>query len=136
MAKKRYTIRDWSKGLNNKVDPRDLSSGESADIKNMSIDTGGKIKTIGGLYAANTEQDSARSLDEYFVECTANISGSGGYGLFYFEADHSASPTSTITETKSGTPLALGTAVGNISFVGYAQYADDVTAADQELSPL
>ena len=116
MPKQRYTIRDFSGGMNSKRDHRDLQENESAFIQNMSIDALGKIKTAGKLYAHIEDQDGSTDLGEYIVERTAGLTGGGGYGLFYFESDHSGTPENTIVETKSGTDLAIGTSNGNISF--------------------
>ena len=137
MPKQRLTIRDWSGGINNRQDPRDIRDNESSFIQNMSIDALGKIKTAGGLFANLADSDgdtSSTPLTEYIVNRTAEINGSGGYGLFYFESDHSRDSEQTITETKSGTALAIGTAVGNITFV-LVQTSTDVPADESE-SPL
>jgi hypothetical protein len=137
MPKQRLTIRDWSGGINNRQDPRDIRDNECSFIQNMSIDALGKIKTAGGLFdnLADSDGDTSSSpLTEYIVNRTAEINGSGGYGLFYFESDHSRDSEQTITETKSGTALAIGTAVGNINFV-LVQTTTDVPADESE-SPL
>ena len=137
MPKQRLTIRDWSGGINNRQDPRDIKPNESSFIQNMSIDALGKIKTAGGLFAALADSDgdtTSTPLTEYIVNRTAEINGSGGYGLFYFESDHSRDSEQTITETKSGTPLAIGTSVGNITFV-LVQTTTDIPADESE-SPL
>jgi len=137
MPKQRLTIRDWSGGINNRQDPRDIKPNESSFIQNMSIDALGKIKTAGGLFdnLADSDGDTSSSpLTEYIVNRTAEINGSGGYGLFYFESDHSRDSEQTITETKSGTALAIGTGVGNITFV-LVQTSTDVPADESE-SPL
>jgi len=137
MPKQRLTIRDWSGGINNRQDPRDIRDSESSFIQNMSIDALGKIKTAGGLFANLADSDgdtSSTPLTEYIVNRTAEINGSGGYGLFYFESDHSRDSEQTITETKSGTALAIGTAVGNITFV-LVQTTTDIPADESE-SPL
>ena len=137
MPKQRLTIRDWSGGINNRQDPRDIRDNESSFIQNMSIDALGKIKTAGGLFDNLADSDgdtSSTPLTEYIVNRTAEINGSGGYGLFYFESDHSRDSEQTITETKSGTALAIGTAVGNINFV-LVQTTTDVPADESE-SPL
>ena len=120
MPKQYHSIIDWSGGSNNRRDPRDIAPNENSFIQNMSIDALGKIKTAGGLFAnlADSDGDTGTTpLTEYIVNRTAGIVGSGGYGLFYFESDHSRAAEQTITETKSGTALALGTSVGNINFV-------------------
>ena len=122
MPKQRLIIRDWSGGINNRQDPRDIRDNESSFIKNMSIDALGKIKTAGGLFANLADSDgdtSSTPLTEYIVNRTAGISGSGGYGLFYFESDHSGDNEYTITDTKhpgTSNDLTLGTAAGNIHF--------------------
>ena len=137
MPKQRLTIRDWSGGINNRQDPRDIKPNESSFIQNMSIDALGKIKTAGGLFDNLADSDgdtSSTPLTEYIVNRTAGIEGSGGYGLFYFESDHSRDSEQTITETKSGTALAIGTAVGNITFV-LVQTTTDIPADESE-SPL
>lgn len=137
MPKQRLTIRDWSGGINNRQDPRDIRDNESSFIQNMSIDALGKIKTAGGLFDNLADSDgdtSSTPLTEYIVNRTAEINGSGGYGLFYFESDHSRDSEQTIIETKSGTALAIGTAVGNITFV-LVQTSTDVPADESE-SPL
>ena len=128
MPKQYHTIRDWSGGSNNRRDPRDIAENENSLIQNMSIDALGKIKTAGGLYAHIEGSDGDTNLGEYIVERTATISGSGGYGLFYFESDHSNDNEYTITDTKHpGTDddLELGTSFGNIKFSNSQLSADD-----------
>tara|TARA_Y100000034_G_scaffold85175_1_gene102189 strand:+ start:372 stop:785 length:414 start_codon:yes stop_codon:yes gene_type:complete len=125
MPKQYYTIRDWSGGMNSRKDPRDLKENEYSYIQNMSIDALGKIKTAGKLYAHIEDQDGDTNLSEYIVERTANLVGSGGYGLFYFESDHGRDNTQTITTTDGSTALALGTSPGQISFNNTVSNPDD-----------
>ena len=113
MPKQRYIIRDFSGGMNSKRDSRDLQENECAFIQNMSIDSLGKIKTAGKLYAHIEDQDGSTDLGEYIVERTAGLTGGGGYGLFYFESDHSKASDNTITLTRSGVNLAIGTTNAN-----------------------
>ena len=75
-----------------------------------------KVKTSGKFYPHIESQDGSTDLTEYIVERTANLVGSGGYGFFYFESDHSPNSTQVITETKSGTALQIGSSDGQISF--------------------
>ena len=89
MPKRHYTLRDWSGGINNRRDPRDISENQSSFIQNMSIDALGKIKTLGTIYAHSKDADGSTDMSEYIVNRTCEIEGSGGYGLFYFESDHS-----------------------------------------------
>ena len=128
MPKRRLVIKDWSGGMNNRKDPRDIADSEYSYIQEMSIGSLGKIKTVGGLYDAIEGSDGTTDLTEYIVSSTAKIEGSGGYGLFYFESDHSGSSDQTITQTKDGVSLALGTSNGNISFHRVA--SSDDTPAD------
>ena len=127
MPKQSYIIRDWSGGINNRKDPRDIIENEFSHISNMSIDSLGKVKTVGGLYEANADSDgdtSSSPLQNYIVTRVASIVGSGGYNAFYFESDHSRSSDNSIDEAKSGVNLAIGTAVGNISFTNVNSKAD------------
>ena len=134
MPKQRYIIRDFSGGMNSKRDSRDLQENECAFIQNMSIDSLGKIKTAGKLYAHIEDQDGSTDLGEYIVERTAGLTGGGGYGLFYFESDHSKASDNTITLTRSGVNLAIGTtnANGNISFVKAETSPDVYTGESAE----
>ena len=126
MPKQYYTIRDFSGGINSRQDPRDLKENECAWIENMSIDSLGKIKTAGKLYAHIENQDGTTDLSEYIVERTANLNGGGGYGLFYFESDHSRDSENTITETKSGTALTIHASNnGSIKFTKVRTIPDD-----------
>ena len=126
MPKQRYIIRDFSGGMNSKRDSRDLQENECAFIQNMSIDALGKIKTAGKLYAHIENQDGSTDLGEYIVERTAGLTGGGGYGLFYFESDHSRDSENTITETKSGTALTIHASNdGAINFTAVRSIPDD-----------
>jgi len=122
MPKRNYTLRDWAGGINNRKDPRDIPENESSFIQNMSIDALGKIKTMGGIYAHSKDADGSTDMGEYIVNRTCGITGSGGYGLFYFESDHSRDYDNSITETKSGTALGLGTsASGNVGKINFTR---------------
>ena len=138
MPKQHYTIRDWSGGMNSRKDPRDLKENEYSYIQNMSIDALGKIKTAGKLYAHIEDQDGDTNLSEYIVERTANLVGSGGYGLFYFESDHGRDANATITDTKmaSSNALTIGTGDGTIRFNKVVTSPDDPYGpSEQEDSP-
>ena len=126
MPKQRYTIRDFSGGMNSKRDPRDLQENECAFIQNMSIDALGKIKTAGKLYAHIENQDGSTNMAEYIVERTAGLTGSGGYGLFYFESDHSRDSENTIIYTEGSTALTIHASNdGAINFTAVRSIPDD-----------
>ena len=123
MPKQKLIIRDFSGGMNTKRDPRDIAENESSYINNFSIDAIGKIKTAGGFYAHIKSNDGSTDLTEYISGNNVNLKdfsdgtiNAGGFGAFYFESDHGLSNAQTITETKSGTALAIGTSNGEISF--------------------
>ena len=120
MPKQKYIIRDFSGGMNTKRDPRDLAENESSLIVNMSIDAIGKIRTSGGMYPHIRAFNAAGNISPYIPDASVNLAhttpgSGGGYGAFYFESDYNLSNL-VITETKSGTPLVIGTSNGNISF--------------------
>ena len=127
MAKELLTIKDWSGGMNNRRDPRDLIENQYSYINNMSIDAIGKIKSAGEMYAHIEGSDGSTDLSEYIVECTNSVSStSGGYNLFYFESDHSKDPEQSIIYTRSTTALQLGTSVGQIKFTKVESNPDKV----------
>ena len=110
MPKKFYTIRDWSGGMNNRKDPRDLRENEYSLIQDMSVDSLGKIKTAGGLYDHKEGADGSTDLSQYIVERTGNLTGAGGYGLHYFESDQGRDVNYEITDAKhpgTSNPLVL-----------------------------
>ena len=121
MPKQYHVINDFSGGLNNKKDPRDIANNELSHIQNMSIDALGKIKTIGKFYAHIKDQDGATDFSSpyYISQVGADITGAGGYGLFYFESDHSRAPDNTIIYTVGTDELTIGetNTSGHISFV-------------------
>jgi hypothetical protein len=93
----------------------------------MSIDALGKIRTIGGFFAHIKDQDGSTSLSSpnYISSVTSNNAGGGGYGLFYFESDHSNASDETITLVEDGgSALAIGTGNGNINFGEVNTYTD------------
>ena len=73
MAKELLTIKDWSGGMNNRRDPRDLIENQYSYINNMSIDAIGKIKSAGEMYAHIEGSDGSTDLSEYIVECTNSV---------------------------------------------------------------
>ena len=119
MPKQYHVINDFSGGMNTRKDPRDLRDNESSYIQNMSINDLGKIRTMGFFYDHKKDEDGSSNLSEYIPLVSAGLTGGGGYGLFYFESDHSRVPENTIIESRSGEDLVVGetSADGNISFV-------------------
>ena len=134
MPKRLLTIKDWSGGMNNRKDPRDLRENQGSFINNMSIDALGKIKTVGGLYNTIEGSDGSTNLTEFIPDVSNTVMG--GYGLFYFESDHSRDADQNIAETKDGTALDIGTSDGNIEFVKVVTNPDGVTSAPEQGSGL
>ena len=118
MPKQYHVINDFSGGMNTRKDPRDLRDNELSYIQNMSINNLGKIRTMGFFYDHKEDQDGTTDLSEYIPLVSAGLTGGGGYGLFYFESDHSRVSDNIIIYTVGSTALAIGTtnANGNISF--------------------
>jgi len=114
VAKQLLTIKDFSGGLNNRKDPRDLQDNEMSFIQNMSIDSLGKIKSIGALFAHQEGSDGTTNLSESINDVSDTVVG--GYNMFYFESDHSRDHDESLIYTVGTTALTIGTADGNISF--------------------
>ena len=130
MPKQRLTIKDWSAGSNNRKDPRDLQENECSWIQGMSIDALGKIS--GGLYASLADSDgdtSSSPLTEYIVSRTINILNTGGYGLFYFESDHSRDSEQSLSVSRGNTYAA-----DTVKFVQTSS-STDVSADEPALTP-
>ena len=137
MPKQLYVINDFSGGINNKKDPRDIADNELSHIQNMSIDALGKIRSTGGFFDHVKDQDGSTDLGDtdYIAPVTSTNAGSGGYGLFYFGSDHSNAPEQTIVLVKTGgSALALGTGNGNISFIKVDTTPPGSGRGDPELS--
>tara|TARA_R100000951_G_C2646882_1_gene182834 strand:- start:380 stop:796 length:417 start_codon:yes stop_codon:yes gene_type:complete len=100
MPKRYYTIKDWSGGMNNRKDPRDIADNECANIENMSIDSLGIIKTSGKLYNHVEGSDGTTNLSSYISTITGNLYP--GHGLFYFESDHARDDVYDITDHAIG----------------------------------
>lgn len=135
MPKQKLIIRDFSGGMNTKRDPRDIAENESSYMNNFSIDAIGKLKTAGGFYNHIESNDGSTNLTEYISGTNVNLKdfsdatiNAGGFGAFYFESDHGISNKETITETISGTDLAIGTGDGQISFNKTSTKTDDPAA--------
>ena len=122
MPKQTYTLNNFSGGINNLKDPRDLQENELANGVDIMIDKQGAIRTRGG------EADYSGTI----ANRAATVAP--GYGLAVFESDHSKASDNTITLTRSGVNLAIGTtnANGNISFVKAETSPDVYTGESAE----
>ena len=75
MPKQTYIINDFSGGVNNLKDPRDLAPNESQFLTNFSVNTQGSLKLRG------VQADYNSTINDR----TATIEP--GYGLAVFESD-------------------------------------------------
>ena len=95
MPKQTYTLNDFSGGINNIKDSRDIADNQCAKIVNLMVDKQGAIRTAGSFTAYPNSGD------------TQNLSGDSsdnqtGNGLFYFESDYGTNATTgTTTEISS-----------------------------------
>ena len=96
MPKQLYKINDFSGGMNNVQDPRDIKDNEMAFVKNFALDQRGALKTAGSLQASSYF-DGVDILAKYVSTRTTEIEGSGGYSLFYFESDHELENSATVS---------------------------------------
>lgn len=141
MAKEYYIIRDFSKGINNLKDPRDLEPNESFMIQNMSVESKGKLKTAGGFYGHGVGNDGTLTIGngKYIADRGGasadliNIEGSGGYGLFYFESDHSLDYDQDLSfRTSDGTDTNNEVAFYNPSTAASSGFASSTPTASEE----
>ena len=109
MPKQTFKIEGFHGGLNSNSDPRDVRDIESPSLKDVAIDSVGKIKPQGGLYGHGVGHDGTGSVPDgkYIADRggsgddAAVLVGSGGYNLFYFESDHSIADEESISHTTS-----------------------------------
>ena len=91
MPKQTYTLNNFSGGINNLKDPRDLQENELANGVDIMIDKQGAIRTRGG------EVDYDATINDR----TATVAA--GYGLAVFESDFALANTSySVTGTANG----------------------------------
>jgi len=95
VPKQTYVLNDFSGGINNIKDSRDISDNQCAKIVNLMVDKQGAIRTAGSFTAypnsGATENLSGDSSDNQ-----------AGNGLFYYESDYGTQATSQTTSNVSG----------------------------------
>ena len=91
MPKQTYIINDFSGGVNNLKDPRDLAPNESQFLTNFSVNTQGSLKLRG------VEADYNSTINDR----TATIEP--GYGLAVFESDFGLNNSSYVHTGSGGT---------------------------------
>lgn len=87
MAKAILNISNYSGGLNNKTNSRDIEDNQFQDLDSLSIETPGKLKVMGAVndYAGSITADTATGV-KY------------GNGLFHFNADYDIDDTTALIE--------------------------------------
>jgi len=92
MAKNIYTMRNFSGGINNNMDARDIKENEFVHMQGFMTDQDGALRPVitsaahNGLFANKSIGGSA---------ITAVLVGSGGYNLGYFETDSDVNTSTT-----------------------------------------
>jgi len=95
MPRQIYKIRDFSGGINNTRNTKDIADNESVQVQNLSVDIAGSIRSAGTLSAHSNHTASGKDIDDQstVLNFAAAASG-GGYHLYYFESDHDTEPSS------------------------------------------
>jgi len=81
LPKQTLTLNDFSGGINNLKDPRDIANNEAIDIQNFMVDKQGAIRTRGAVASQGAIDNQAATAK-------------GGYGLSVFELDRQATSVS------------------------------------------
>ena len=117
MPKSFYPINNFSGGLNNAFDPRDISDAEMSEAQNIILDERNAVKTMGG----EAEHSDVPS-NQAGILCP-------GYGVFAFESDHVKGSSAKDTGENW---LAVMDAI-NVSLDLYDQTSDAFTASVVDL---
>ena len=96
MAKQIYSMRNFSGGINNDMDGRDIKENEFVHMQGFMTDQNGALRPV-ITAAAHDGLFSEKSLGT--EDITAVLQGSGGYNLGYFETDSNLSNSATVTGT-------------------------------------
>ena len=106
MPKQNVTLNDFSSGLVDTTNPRDIPDNALSEADNISFTERQSIKTLGGVIAHKA------LFQDYFSGATGaggSIGASvleghiaGGYGMFTFESDYDVGLTSPVSKTAAG----------------------------------
>ena len=94
MAKQMYSMRNFSGGINNDMDGRDIKENEFVHMQGFMTDQNGALRPV-ITSAAHDGLFSEKSLGDENIP--AVLEGSGGYNLGYFETDSDVSTSVTVT---------------------------------------
>ena len=94
MAKQMYSMRNFSGGINNDMDGRDIKENEFVHMQGFMTDQNGVLRPV--ITAANHDGlFSNKSIGGSNI--AAILAGSGGYNLGYFETDSNLSTAVTVS---------------------------------------
>ena len=118
MPRQIYKIRDFSGGINNTRNTKDIADNEAVQDQNLSVDIAGSIRSAGTLSAHSSHSAKAITDQSTVLNEASSVTG-GGYHLYYFESDHDTSPTtiSSVTAKISFSPGGAA-ATGGTNTVG------------------
>lgn len=94
MAKQIYSMRNFSGGINNDMDGRDIKENEFVHMQGFMTDQNGALRPV-ITSAAHNGLFSEKSLGTEVI--SAVLAGSGGYNLGYFETDSILASSATVT---------------------------------------
>ena len=94
MPKQIYTMRNFSGGINNDKDARDIQENEFVHIEGFMTDQNGALRPAMTSISHNG-LISNKSIGGSVI--TGVLAGSGGYNLGYFETDSDLSTSVTVT---------------------------------------
>tara|TARA_R100000008_G_C3560377_1_gene155786 strand:- start:426 stop:797 length:372 start_codon:yes stop_codon:yes gene_type:complete len=96
VAKQIYSMRNFSGGINNDMDGRDIKENEFVHMQGFMTDQNGALRPV-ITSAAHDGLFSEKSLGTENIP--AVLAGSGGYNLGYFETDSILASAATLTAT-------------------------------------
>ena len=96
MAKQMYSMRNFSGGINNDMDGRDIKENEFVHMQGFMTDQNGALRPV-ITSAAHDGLVDEKSLGTENIP--AVLAGSGGYNLGYFETDSILASAATVTGT-------------------------------------
>ena len=128
MPRQIYKIRDFSGGINNTRNTKDIADNESVQVQNLSVDIAGSIRSAGTLSAHGNYAASGKNIDDQSTVLNfASSPTGGGYHLYYFESDHDTSPN---TISAVGAKISFST--GGAAATGGVSTVTEVDTANPE----
>ena len=95
MPKQTATLRDFSGGLNNQRDKRDIADNESSFCQDVIGDQVGVLRNMGDGDGTPRDAGHATSAASFATVGSHAIENAGGHGLKHFEFDYNKAKTNT-----------------------------------------